>query len=476
MRRRDGVESASPRVLVVDDEPVVQDVLAGILGRRGYQVAAAGSLAEGKQQIGEQVPDLVILDVMLPDGNGLDLLRALKESQPDLPVIMMTAYGSVDDAVQAMKEGAFHYITKPFANEEVVLLAEKALAARHLQEENKLLRSLLAREEEFEGIVGRSASIAQVFRRVKQIAPSRSTVLIVGESGTGKELVARALHRRSPRRDKPFLPVHSGGIPPDLMDANLFGHEKGAFTGATAATEGIFRAAEGGTVFLDEIGTLRVDLQAKLLRVMQERTFMPVGSTETVQVDVRVLAATNADLMTLVKTGEFREDLFYRLNVLQVEVPPLRRRQEDIQTLAEHFLHKYAVENDRDIDGLAPETIAALNAHRWPGNVRELENAIIQAVVLSRGPLLLPEDLPPEVRGISSVRDGADSAVQPENLLPPGLSLGEAVASYERRLIKEALEQAEGVQRQAALLLGIRPTTLNEKLKRLGLRSAEKIE
>jgi DNA-binding NtrC family response regulator len=461
---------------VVDDEPVVQDVLAGILGRCGYQVTAAGTVAEGRRQIADEHPDLVILDVMLPDGNGLDLLGLIKESQGELPVIMMTAYGSVDDAVKAMKQGAFHYITKPFANEEVVLLVEKALDARHLRQENRLLRSLLAREEEFEGIVGRSAAISSVFRRVEQIAPSRSTVLIVGESGTGKELVARALHRRSPRHAMPFLPVHSGGIPPDLMDANLFGHEKGAFTGATAATEGIFRAADGGTVFLDEIGTLRVDLQSKLLRVMQERAFMPVGSTETVAVDVRILAATNADLLSLVKTGEFREDLFYRLNVLQVEVPPLRRRPEDIQILAEHFLHKYAVENDRDIDGLAPETIAALNAHRWPGNVRELENAIIQAVVLARGPLLLPEDLPPEVRGLSAGREEAAAEGSPATLLPPGLSLGEAVASYERRLIKEALDRSQGVQRQAARLLGIRPTTLNEKLKRLGLRAGEQRE
>jgi len=474
MRRQAGRKAAPCRILVVDDEPVVQDVLAGILGRCGYQTTAAGSVAEGRRQIADEHPDLVILDVMLPDGNGLDLLRLIKETQSELPVIMMTAYGSVDDAVQAMKEGAFHYITKPFANEEVVLLVEKALDARHLRRENRLLRSLLAREEEFEGIVGRSAAISSVFRRVEQIAPSRSTVLIVGESGTGKELVARALHRRSTRHDKPFLPVHSGGIPSDLMDANLFGHEKGAFTGATAATEGIFRAAEGGTVFLDEIGTLRIDLQSKLLRVMQERTFMPVGSTETVAVDVRVLAATNADLLSLVKTGEFREDLFYRLNVLQVEVPPLRKRPEDIQILAEHFLHKYAVENDRDIEGLAPETIAALNAHRWPGNVRELENAIIQAVVLSRGPLLLPEDLPPEVLGQAVHQVGADAVEGPEILLPPGLSLGEAVASYERRLIKEALDRSAGVQRQAARLLGIRPTTLNEKLKRLGLRAGEK--
>ncbi|MCZ6832654.1 MAG: sigma-54 dependent transcriptional regulator, partial [Acidobacteria bacterium] len=282
-----------PRVLVIDDEPVVQDVLARILDRAGYGSSAAVTGRDGLQLLAEGKHDLVILDVMLPDGNGVDILRAIKKEDRDLPVIMMTAYGSVDNAVSAMKEGAFHYVTKPFANEEVLLLVEKALDASRLRSENRRLRSIISREEEFEGIVGRSAVIRDMFRRVEQIAASRSTVLVAGESGTGKELVARAIHRRSPRRDNPFLPVHSGGIPSDLVEANLFGHVKGAFTGATAAREGIFRAAAGGTVFLDEIGTLRLELQAKLLRVLQERAFMPVGSTETVSLDVRVLVATN---------------------------------------------------------------------------------------------------------------------------------------------------------------------------------------
>jgi len=266
--------------------------------------------------------------------------------------------------------------------------------------------------------------------------------------------------------------VHSGGIPSDLVEANLFGHVKGAFTGATAAREGIFRAAAGGTVFLDEIGTLRLDLQAKLLRVMQERAFMPVGSTETVSLDVRVLIATNADLLALVKSGEFREDLYYRIKVLQVHVPPLRQRPEDIQLLAEHFLQKYSLENGKEMDSLPPETLAVLNAYGWPGNVRELENAIIQGVVMSRGPVLMPEDLPAEVNGHRG--DGQEGRQGGEDdLLPPGLSLGEAVSMYERGLIMAALARAEGVQRQAARLLGMRPTTLNEKIKRMGLRTGD---
>ncbi len=461
-----------PRVLVIDDEPVVQDVLARILGRAGYASSEAGTCRDGLRVLAEGKHDLVILDVMLPDGNGVDVLRAIKKTDKDLPVIMMTAYGSVDNAVSAMKEGAFHYVTKPFANEEVILLVEKALDASRLRSENRRLRSILSREEEFEGIVGRSAAIRDVFRLVEQIAASRSTVLVSGESGTGKELVARAIHRRSPRRDKPFLPVHSGGIPSDLVEANLFGHVKGAFTGATAATEGIFRAAAGGTVFLDEIGTLRLELQSKLLRVLQAREFMPVGSTETVSLDVRVVVATNADLLDLVKRGEFREDLYYRIKVLQVDVPPLRRRREDIHLLAEHFLQKYSLENGKEMDSLPRETVAVLNAYGWPGNVRELESAIIQGVVTGRGPVLMPEDLPAEVMGGGG--DKVSPQVEADDLLPPGLSLGEAVASYERRLIIEALDRSAGVQRQAARLLGMRPTTLNEKIKRLGLRAGEK--
>jgi DNA-binding NtrC family response regulator len=474
MRGVAAYEESAPLVLVIDDEPVVQDVLARLLDRAGYTSNAAGTCRDGLRLLAEAKHALVILDVMLPDGNGVDVLRAIKKADRDLPVIMMTAYGSVDNAVSAMKEGAFHYVTKPFANEEVLLLVAKALEASRLRAENRRLRSIISREEEFEGIVGRSAAIRDVFRRVEQIAASRSTVLIAGESGTGKELVARAIHRRSPRQERPFLPVHSGGIPSDLVEANLFGHVKGAFTGATAAREGIFRAAAGGTVFLDEIGTLRLDLQSKLLRVLQAREFMPVGSTETVSLDVRVLVATNADLLALVKSGEFREDLYYRIKVLQVDVPPLRRRREDIQLLAEHFLEKYSLENGKEMDHLPPETVAVLNAYGWPGNVRELENAIIQGVVMGRGPILLPEDLPVEVRG-GTGGNRESQQVEVRDLLPPGLSLGEAVASYERRLIVEALDRSGGVQRQAARLLGMRPTTLNEKIKRLGLRTGEKI-
>jgi len=311
----------------------------------------------------------------------------------------------------------------------------------------------------FEGIVGRSPAIREVFRLIEQLAPSRLTVLIAGESGTGKELVARAIHRRSPRADGPFVSVNVAGIPPELMEATLFGHLRGAFTGATSSREGLFRAAEGGTLFLDEIGALRLDLQAKLLRVMQERSFMPVGSTESVSVDVRVLAATNVDLRLLVERGQFREDLFYRLDVLRLLLPPLRERGEDAALLAAHFARRYATEHGKTLEDLEPAALRALTSHPWPGNVRELENAIIRAVVLATGPRLRVEDLPLDVRVEGT---GAVSRAP--------LPLAEALATYERDLIRQALQDAGGVQRQAATRLGLRPTTLHEKMKRLGLR------
>jgi DNA-binding NtrC family response regulator len=453
-----------PRIVVVDDEPVVQDVLNRLLTRAGYHAEVAATAAEGIALVEREDPDLVILDVMLPDRNGLEVLRAIKEADPEKLVIMMTAYGSVDNAVEAMKQGAFHYVTKPFSNDEVLLLVQKALDTLRLREENRLLRSLLSGDGRFEGIVGRSQPIRQVFRLVEQMAPSPSTVLIVGESGTGKELVARAIHNRSPRSAAPFFPVHSAGIPSELMESNLFGHAKGAFTGATSNKEGLFRAADGGTVFLDEIGTLRPELQTKLLRVMQERNFMPVGSTETVSVDVRILAATNVDLKTLVKQDGFREDLYYRLNVLKIQLPPLRERREDIRALAAFFLNKYALENHKPIQAFEPAALEALVAHSWPGNVRELENAVIQGVVLAPGNLVRLADLPVEVRQSRTARE------ENGKVFPEGYSLSQSVATYERQLIEDALDQSGGVQRRAARLLGIRPTTLNEKIKRFGIR------
>jgi DNA-binding NtrC family response regulator len=458
------VESRA-RILVIDDEPVVQDVLGRLLARAGYERIAAAGAVEGKALVEREQPDVVILDVMLPDGSGLDLLKEIKVMDPERPVIMMTAYGSVNDAVEAMKQGAFHYVTKPFSNEEVLLQVQKALDNRRLREENRVLRSLLASEGSYEGIVGKSEAIRAVFRTIEQVAASRSTVLIVGESGTGKELVARAIHHRSSRAGKPFVAVHSGGIPADLMESNLFGHVRGAFTGATSGHEGLLRAADGGTLFLDEIGTLRLELQAKLLRAMQERSFMPVGSTEMVSVDIRILAATNVDLKLLVENGTFREDLYYRLNVVTIRIPPLRERHEDIGLLASHFLRLHAAENGKPLVGLEPEAMEALMRHPWPGNVRELENAIIQGVVLSSGTRLGLSDLPPEVRG-----DAPGHPVEALSLAE-GVTLAEAMEAYERKMIQEALRDARGVQRQAARRLGIRPTTLNEKIKRLGMRS-----
>ena len=462
-----GTAERSARILIVDDEPVVQDVLGRLLKVAGYETLVAANSQEGLALAERENPDLVILDVMLPDRNGLEVLEALREQNPARSVIMMTAYGSVDNAVAAMKHGAFHYLTKPFSNDEVLLLIEKALDTRSLREENRVLRSLLSHEESFESIVGKSRVMREVFRLVERVAPSRSTVLIEGESGTGKELVARAIHNRGPRARAPFITVNSGSIPADLMESDLFGHIKGAFTGASYTKEGLFKVADSGTIFFDEIGTLRLDLQAKLLRVIQERSFMPVGATASLSVDVRIVAATNVDLKTLVERGRFREDLYYRLNVLRVALPPLRDRQEDVRLLAEHFIGKHALENDKPLRGIDTGALEVLMDHPWPGNVRQLENTIVQGVVLSAGTTLTLADLPEEILAES----GKDAARLPDPVLPKGLSLGEAVAATERRLIRAALDQSGGIQRKAAEYLKIKPTTLNEKMKRLGLKA-----
>ncbi|MFQ5767478.1 MAG: sigma-54-dependent transcriptional regulator [Acidobacteriota bacterium] len=361
--RPSGQKHNKARILIIDDEPVLQDVLQRLLKRAGHISRAASSAADGRALLRDWHPDLLILDVMLPDGHGLEILRSVKENDPDQQVIMMTAYGSVNDAVAAMKEGAFHYLTKPFSNDEVLLVVQKALDTRRLRQENRRLRSLLSGDGVFQGIVGKSEPIRAVFETIERISPSRSTVLIMGESGTGKELVAQAIHHLSPRSGRPFVAVHSGGIPGDLMESHLFGHVKGAFTGATSRREGFFRAADRGTLFLDEIGTLRPELQTKLLRVMQEKSFTPVGSTSTVDVDVRILAATNVDLRILMERGEFREDLYYRLNVLKVRLPALRERREDIPLLVDHFIRKHAMDHKKILDGLETGVMDALLAY-----------------------------------------------------------------------------------------------------------------
>ena len=451
------------RVLVIDDEPVVVDVLCRLLNKQGYDVQVAGDAAAGRQSLEEQTWDAVLLDVMLPDADGMQLLRWIRERNPDLAVVMITAFATVESAVQAMKSGAFHYVTKPFKNDEVRHLVARAIQTSRLRRENKNLRRALEEHFRFEKIVGRSRPMQEVYSFIEQVAPSRSTVFIQGESGTGKELVAQAIHRRSPRKDKPFIVVNSSSIPTELLEDHLFGHIKGAFTGATSDRQGLFSASDGGTLMFDEITTVGADVQAKLLRVLQNREFIPLGSVEPRTVDVRILAATNENVKEGVRTGTFREDLYYRLNVLAVTVPPLRHRFEDLPLLVTHFLRKYNAENDKQVDSIEPEALERLLDYHWPGNVRELENVIERGVVLARGSQIELSSLPKDLEDGAVVPAAAQS-------LPEGVGLYDAVGRYERQLIESALKRAGGVQKRAAKILGLKPTTLNEKIKRLGIR------
>jgi DNA-binding NtrC family response regulator len=453
------------RVLIVDDEEVLRDVLDAVLRREGFDVLMAASGEQCLSILDTEEVDLVILDMMLPGINGLDTLRSIRHSNPNLPVIVITAYSSIDGAIEAMKQGAFHYIPKPFKNEEVILTVNKALEQRRLSRENERLKAELSDKYAFSNIIGKSEVMRKVFELIRLAAPSRSNILIAGESGTGKELVAKAIHHASPRNRNAFVTVNSGSLPPELLESSLFGHMKGAFTGAIATKRGLFEVADGGSIFLDEIGNINLETQAKLLRVIQEREFMRLGSVETIKVDVRIIAASNSDLTKLVRDLHFREDLFYRLNVITIPLPPLRRRREDIPLLVAHFLEKYAEENKRKVRELTPDAMRILMDHAWPGNVRELENTIERGVVLCTGDRIGLELLPDYLRFPVQTD-------QPTMVLPAeGISLKDAVSRYERTMILQSLELANGVQKKAAELLQVKPSTLNEMMKRLGIHA-----
>ena len=451
------------QVLVVDDEEVLRDVLETLLTRAGYGVTLAATAEEGLALFRKGSFDAAILDVMLPDLSGLDVLEELKRADPELCVLVVTAYASIETAITAMKKGAFDYVAKPFKNEELLHILANGLKQRRLQDENRQLRSALREQGAFTGIVGKSPRIQQVFSLISQAAPSRSTILVVGESGTGKELVAKAIHANSPRAERPFVVVNSGSLPHDLLESNLFGHVKGAFTGAVYSKKGLFELADKGTLFFDEIGTVPLETQAKLLRVMQEREFMRLGGVETLKVDVRIVAATNVDLRHMVDEGRFREDLYYRLNVITVQLPPLRQRKEDIPALVQHFVHKYATENGKTVHDVQPAALQLLMDYDWPGNVRELENVIERGVVLARGETIDRELIP------DHVRPGGGPHVPQIAVPAEGINLREVLATFERRVIESTLEATGGVQKEAARRLGLKPTTLNEMIKRHGI-------
>ena len=449
-------------VLVVDDEEVLQDVLTTLVRRDGHLPFPARTGEEALAILDREEIDLVLLDMMLPGMSGMEVLQRIRQSDPDQVVVVITAYSSIEGAIQAMRLGAFHYIPKPFKNEEVLHTLRKGLEQRRLASENRALRAQLRERFGFHQLIGRSKPMQQVFELIQLAAPSRSNILIRGDSGTGKELVAKAIHHHSRRADGPFITVNSGSMPPDLLESNLFGHVKGAFTGAVASKKGLFELADGGSIFFDEIGNVPLDTQAKLLRVIQEKEFMRLGGVETLKADVRIIAATNADLESEVRAGRFREDLYYRLNVITIALPPLRDRSEDIPLLTYHFLKRYASENEKRLADIAPAAMQRLMDYHWPGNVRELENVIERAVVLSTGEVLDEELLPPQLRRPS------ERLAAPE-LPTNGVSYRDAVRSFERRLILRALEASGGVQKHAAELLKLKPTTLHEMMKRLDI-------
>ncbi|MDP6701630.1 MAG: sigma-54 dependent transcriptional regulator, partial [Candidatus Latescibacteria bacterium] len=455
--------ATSKHILVVDDDSYVRESTEEILRRKGYQVDTSANGKDALVRLDEADFDLILSDIKMPEMDGIELLAAAKGKYPDIHVIMMTAFGSVDNAVEAMRKGAYDYIQKGSADPtEIELVVERALKYQDSQRENKRLRSELADKYSFNNMIGKAHSMEQVFDLIDTVADSRATVLVTGESGTGKELVARALHYNSSRRSAPFIRLNCAALPKDLMESELFGHEKGAFTGAIKQTRGRFEMANGGTLLLDEISEIDPALQAKLLRVLQEREFERIGSTQTIKVDVRIVATTNRDLQKEVEAGNFREDLYYRLNVIEMGLPPLRERKEDIPALVHNFVAKYNEENGKCVTGVADDTLEALLAYDWPGNIRELENYTERAVVVARGEALAPDDYPQRLTsGPQSRGDG-------------GLHVGMTVHEMERRLIMKTLESCQGNRTEAAGMLGISTRTLRNKLHEYGEMKAFK--
>ena len=454
-------------VLIIDDEAEIRESLQTLLEMEGFAVETAPTGEAGLQRIGEHPFDLILLDLALPGRDGMEILADIRAHETRLPVIMITAYGTVENAVRAMQSGAANFVQKPWDNEKLLADVRAAVGWRRAEEENIQLKRALKQRYNFENIVGKSEPMLKIFDLVAQVANSRSTVLLQGESGTGKEVIAKALHLNSPRHDRPFVPVNTGSMPTDLLESTLFGHVKGAFTSAIASKKGLFEMADRGTLFLDEIATMGLDTQAKILRVLQDRRFMHLGGVQEVQVDVRIIAATNVDLRQAVREGRFREDLFYRLNVINIELPPLRQRREDIPLLVDFFLKKYAEENDRPVRHITPEALRPLMSYSWPGNVRELENVIERAVVLSSGTEITLDLLPDNLLGRGSTLTLHDQ--------PTDASLFEIVEDVERRIITDMLEKCNWNQTEAAEHFKVPLSTLNQKIRRLNIEIKKKM-
>ncbi len=457
----DGPIAPPARILLIDDEAAIRDSIETLLTLEGFAVTLAPDGAVGLDLLTRHEYDLLLLDLSLPGESGMDLLPRIVEQHPRLPIIMITAFGTVGNVLDAIRAGAQNFIQKPWDNEKLLADIRGAIARHRAEDEVVQLKRTLKQRYSFENIVGKSEPMLRLFETVAQVAPSRSTVLLQGESGTGKELIAKALHAHSPRRNKPFIPVNTGAVPSDLLESTLFGHVRGAFTSAVNSKKGLFEVASGGTLFLDEIGTMGMDMQAKILRVLQDRRFMQLGGTQEIQVDVRIIAATNVNLQNAVREGRFREDLFYRLNVISLELPPLRSRRQDIPLLAAHFLKFYSEENGVPERVLAPDALRIMMDYEWPGNVRELENAIERGVVLSTTRTITPELLPQQLTG------GTFSATILEHR--PDTSLFDLMEEIERRILADRLERCHGNQTEAAEYFRIPLSTLNQKIKRLNV-------
>jgi two-component system response regulator PilR (NtrC family) len=457
--------SAPARILVVDDERSMQEFLELLFREEGYEVVTTGDVESALLHIEADEFDLVVTDIQLPDGSGLDVLGAVQEGSPESVVIMITAYASTETAIAAMKRGAYDYITKPFKVDEIRIVVEKALEKKLLSRENARLRSELRSQNRERSIVGNSGVMQHVFELIHQVAETKANVLISGESGTGKEMVARGIHDGGGRREKPFVAVNCAAIPENLLESELFGHVKGAFTGAVQNKAGLFETADSGTLFLDEVAELTLPLQVKLLRVIQEKTIRRVGGTSDRRIDVRIVAATNRNLQREVAEGRFREDLFYRLNVIEIPLPPLRQRPDDIPLLVAHFIEKYAAEIGRHVTEIDDAAMERITAYPFPGNVRELENVIERAVALSRDSVIRVDSLPPSL--LNPASPGAQPRISPE-----GVDLDAMLADFERGLLLEALDgPAGGIKKRAAQLLGISFRSLRYRLEKLGIEN-----
>ena len=454
---------ATQRILIVDDEQSILQFLRLLLEEENYAVVEAGSATAAQERLREDAYDVVLCDIMMPDGNGLDILREIKQQAPHTAVIMMTAYASTKSAIEAMKLGAYDYISKPFDVEELKVLVQKALEKTELVAENVYLRGELKEKYQHGNIIGRSSKMRQIFSLIDRVAKTSSTVLIHGESGTGKELIARAIHYTSPRAEQRFLSVNCGALPEPLLESELFGHEKGSFTGAVREKKGLFREAEKGTLFLDEIGEMSPTMQVKLLRALQEKTIRKVGGNSEEPVDVRIVTATNQDLLSLIDEGRFREDLYYRINVIPIELPPLRRRREDIPLLADFFISKYCREMAVEPKTISQDALHLLEAYSWPGNVRELENVIERALALNTDPVIGVKDIPTYLTG------GSSRLNNPVELPAEGLDLEEHLEEIRRELMAQALERTGGVQTRAADLLGVSFRSFRYYAKKVGL-------